>query len=294
MTSGAASRIATEARSYPAVTPACSGSADTPASCVGGNGAETTVHHTPPDTVRWHMSDTGTAPTRILARVAELWRYPVKSMAGESLQEAELAWHGIAGDRRWAFVRGDTPRSGFPWLTIRERPEMVHYRPYLRDPARPNRSEVWVRRPDGEEFDVIDPALAVGLSPGARPIKLDRGIFDVQPVSVLSRQSLDGLAALVGTPLDARRFRANIVLEAEGSFPEDEWVGRTLELGSARIRVDQRDERCVLINVDPVSGERDPSVLKTVGRERDACLGVYGATVRPGMIRVGDIVAVCG
>ena len=61
---------------------------------------------------------------RELGRIVGLWRYPVKSMAAEPLDEVEVSWHGLAGDRRWAFVRDGIVRSGFPWLTIRERPEM--------------------------------------------------------------------------------------------------------------------------------------------------------------------------
>jgi uncharacterized protein YcbX len=64
-----------------------------------------------------------------VGRVAGLWRYPVKSMAAEELDGAEVSWHGLAGDRRWAFIRDGQVRSGFPWLTIRERPELAHYRP---------------------------------------------------------------------------------------------------------------------------------------------------------------------
>ena len=61
---------------------------------------------------------------REVGRVAALWRYPVKSMGGEVLSETEVSWHGFAGDRRWAFIREGVVRSGFPWLTIRERPAM--------------------------------------------------------------------------------------------------------------------------------------------------------------------------
>jgi uncharacterized protein YcbX len=61
-----------------------------------------------------------------IGRVVGLWRYPVKSMAGEALDQVEVSWNGLAGDRRWAFVRDGMVRSGFPWLTLRERPEMGH------------------------------------------------------------------------------------------------------------------------------------------------------------------------
>jgi hypothetical protein len=211
-------------------------------------------------------------------------------MAGERLPAAEVSWHGLAGDRRWAFVRGDTPRSGFPWLTIREQPLMLHYRPTLLDRSRPDHSDLHVRTPAGAELDVIDPALAAELAPDARALKLDRGVFDTSPISLLSRQSVSGIGELAGTELDVGRFRANLVLEADGTFPEDEWVGATLEIGSAQIRVDKRDQRCVVINVDPASTQRDPSILQAITRERQACLGVYASTVRPGRIEPGDSV----
>ena len=75
----------------------------------------------------------------VVGRVAALWRYPVKSMAGEELDGVEVSWHGLAGDRRWAFVRDGQVRNGFPWMTIRERPEMAHYRPRFAEPDRPDR-----------------------------------------------------------------------------------------------------------------------------------------------------------
>ena len=84
-----------------------------------------------------------------VGRVAGLWRYPVKSMGAEALDAVDVSWHGLAGDRRWAFVRADIPRSGFPWLTIREQPEMGRYRPSFADPARPDASRTLVRTPGG-------------------------------------------------------------------------------------------------------------------------------------------------
>jgi hypothetical protein len=167
---------------------------------------------------------------------------------------------------------------------------MLHYRPELRDLSRPDSSEVWVRTPEDAELDVITPALAAELAPGARAIKLDRGVFDFSPVSLLSYQSVSGVAGLVGADLVVRRFRANVVLEAEGMFPEDEWIGATLEIGSARIRVDRRDQRCVVVNVDPGSGRRDAAILGAIARERQSCLGVYASTVSPGRIKRGDTV----
>lgn len=227
----------------------------------------------------------------VVGRVAALWRYPVKSMAAEELDGAEVSWHGVAGDRRWAFIRDGQARSGFPWLTIRERPELARYRPRFAEPDRPNASLTLVRTPAGGELDVADPALAAELGPGVRVIKQDRGIFDTMPLSLLTIQSLASLGRLAGADLAAARFRPNLLVDAwGGGFPEDGWVGRVLRIGGLRMRVDQRDQRCVMVTIDPVTLCRDPAVLRAIARERDARLGVYGSTVDPGRVAVGDLV----
>lgn len=228
----------------------------------------------------------------IAGRVAGIWRYPVKSMAGEALDEADVGWHGLAGDRRWAFIRDGQVANGFPWLTIRQHPEMTLYQPFYTDPERPEASAAVVRTPDGRELDVTDPVLGKEL--GAALIKQHRGVFDVSPLSLMTTQTVENLGKLADTQLQPARFRPNILIEAAGDdpFPEDAWVGATVRIGGMTMRVDQRDRRCVLINYDPFTAERNPAVLRTVARERDTCLGVYGATVQPGPIRVGDEVTV--
>lgn len=227
---------------------------------------------------------------RVVGRVAGMWRYPVKSMGAEPLEAAEVSWHGVAGDRRWAFIRDGMVRSGFPWLTIRELPAMGLYRPRFAQPERPDGSATLVRTPHGAEVDVTDPALAAELGHGARVIKQDRGVFDTFPLSLITTQTLAGLGARVGAALDVLRFRPNLLIEAPdgGPFPEDGWTGSVLRIGGARVRVDKRDRRCVMVNVDPATTERDPSILRTIAQEREACLGVYGSTVQPGIIQPGD------
>jgi len=229
-----------------------------------------------------------------VGRLVGLWRYPVKSMAGEPLEAAEVSWHGVAGDRRWAFVRAGVERSGFPWLTIRERPELTAYRPRFTDPARPDASPTRVRTPSGAEHDVLDPELAAGLGHGARVIKQDRGVFDTFPLSLISTQTVTGLSESVGKALDVRRFRPNLVVDAAGGepYPEDTWVGATLRIGTLAVRVDKRDGRCSVVGVDPESGRRDPAVLRAIARERGRCAGVYGSTVEPGRVTLGDAVTI--
>jgi hypothetical protein len=248
-----------------------------------------------------------------VGRVAGLWRYPVKSMAAEEGDSAEVSWNGLAGDRRWAFIRDGQVRSGFPWLTIRERPEMAHYLPRFAQPARPDASMVLVRTPYGGEFDVADPALAAELGPGVRVIKQDRGVFDTMPLSLLSIQALAGLGQRIdagpaagvcppqgvgagaGVGLAAARFRPNLLVDAAGGefpafplIPEDAWVGRILRIGGLRMRVDKHDLRCVVPTVDPQTLCRNPAILRTIARDRGNRFGVYGSTVEPGQVTVGD------
>jgi len=109
------------------------------------------------------------------------------------------------------------------------------------------------------------------------------------PLSLLSTQTLAGLGRLVGTDLAAGRFRPNLLVDAPGrDFPEDAWVGRVLRIGGLRMRVDQRDKRCVMVTIDPVTLRRSPAILRSIARERDTRLGVYGSTVEPGPVAVGD------
>jgi len=233
---------------------------------------------------------------REVGRVVGLWRYPVKSMAAEALESAGVGWHGLDGDRRWAFVRDGMVRSGFPWLTIRDIPRMWGYRPRLTDPGRPDACVTLVRTPSGAELDVADPALAEELGHGARVLRQSRGIFDTFPLSLITTQTVRALGETAGAPLDPLRFRPNLLVEAaEGEpFAEDAWVGAVLAVGGLRMRVDKRDGRCVVIDVDPATASRNPAVLRTVARERQGCLGVYGTTVQPGRVSVGDAVAVEG
>ncbi|MBT0771618.1 MOSC domain-containing protein [Kineosporia sp. J2-2] len=218
-----------------------------------------------------------------VGRVAALYRYPVKSMAAEALERAEVSWHGLAGDRRWAFVRPGPAGNGFPWLTLRQRNDLNDYRPDLTGAG------CRVLTPSGAKLDVTSPELAAELG-AERVMKLDRGTFDNAPLSLITTRAAARIGELSGTPAQVLRFRPNLVVEplVGGDFPEDDWVGHELRIGPAVMRVDQRDRRCVVITVDPATGRRTPEVLRTVARDRENWLGVYGSVVLPGAVEVGD------
>ena len=208
-------------------------------------------------------------------------------MAGERLSEAEVGWHGVEGDRRYAFVQSDS-RSDFPWLTMRQVPALTRYVPQ-------NGS---VRTPDGRMLELESDELVDELaSLHGGPVHLHRnarGLFDAFPVSFMSVQSVAALSAVIGRELEPLRFRPTLVVDVPGAeFPEDAWVGRTVAVGDElQVRVDVRDDRCMVVNFDPRTAERDPSVLRAVVARRAKCLGVYGSVVRPGVVRPGDAIEI--
>ncbi|MEQ8763193.1 MAG: MOSC domain-containing protein [Planctomycetota bacterium] len=229
--------------------------------------------------------------SRHLGRIQGLWRYPVKSMGAEALEQVDVTWFGLAGDRRWAFVRDEATSSDFPWLTIRERPDMALYRPSFEETGKPDQSATSVRTPSGTVMDVTDERLSAELYPrGARLIRQNRGVFDTFPLSLISTQTIARLGKVVGAELDVMRFRPNFLVEVsdETPFAEDGWVGSVLQIGELRMRVDKRDGRCVVITVDPLTTERNPDVLRAVAQERQGCLGVYGSVVKPGKVALND------
>lgn len=235
--------------------------------------------------------------------VKALYRYPVKSMRGEALAEAHVYWHGLDGDRRYAFVRSDNS-SGFPWLTGRETPQLLRYKPHFTDPGNVINSPITVTTPDGRTLPLqsaeLRQELAQAYGEDLSLIKIGRGVFDSQALSLISLATVRDLGRQAGVELDHRRFRQNIVVEALSDRPyqEESWLDAQLTFGdrpdSARIRLNRRIVRCVMINIDPETAEKDSRVLKSVTQHHDTCAGVYASTEKPGMIRVGDVVRVIG
>lgn len=223
-----------------------------------------------------------------------IFRYPVKSMAGQTLDSAEVDWHGLSGDRRFAFRRVDS-HEGFPWLTAGRLPQLILYRPCgFSEIGAPTEVET----PEGERFDLWSDELRTELSErfGARVelMHLAQGMFDEGSISIITGGSLKALEQEAGRPLDVRRFRPNIVIETFGgqALEEDSWVGRTLVFGNGAhapaILVTMLDKRCSMINLDPDTAESEPVILKAAVRLNDNNAGVYGTVTGIGRLRVGD------
>ena len=233
----------------------------------------------------------------VIARVAEITRYPVKSMAGERRAAAEIDWQGIEGDRQYGFVRrGNATR--FLWLTGRDYAGLVRYRPRYDDPERPRTSPVMVEMPAGQRWPLHDPRLQEDLEANSGLavdlLQLGIGAYDLMPLSLVTTASLARLDRLHGSSLDRRRFRTNIVIDSDGY--EDAWQGRRLRLGSgddaAVLLLADLAPRCAMVTIDPDTAERDPRVLPTVARECGNAFAMYASVARPGWVREGDAVAV--
>ncbi|NNF06564.1 MAG: MOSC domain-containing protein [Candidatus Eisenbacteria bacterium] len=231
-----------------------------------------------------------------VGEVEALFRYPVKSMSGETLEDAELGWHGLQGDRRLALRRLDDQR-GFPWLTASKLPELIRFKPVRRGTSDHESLPTHVRTPEGEELELFGQELAARVSDRhGSPVEmthLDRGIFDEASVSLITSATVAKLTKLAGQSPDTRRFRPNILISLQESQPfgEDAWVGGLLSFGeedAAVIAITNWDVRCSMVNFDPDSGAVNPEVLKAVVRERNNKAGVYGAVMRRGRLAVGQ------
>lgn len=232
-----------------------------------------------------------------LGRVRELYRYPVKSMAPVALESTLLGWHGMEGDRRFAFRRmSDT--GGFPWLTASKLPSLILYQPFGLDTGVQEPAPTHVRTPAGEDLalrgETLRADIARRLGSEVELMNLKHGIFDTATVSIITPATMLAIQQLAEVKLDTRRFRPNIVLETHEGLPfhEDTWIGATLvfgEVGSgAAVNVTMRDERCVMVNLDPDTATQDPAVLRAVVRLNQNNAGVYGTVVREGVIAVGQ------
>jgi uncharacterized protein YcbX len=251
----------------------------------------------------------------IIGRVDSLWRYPVKSMRGEELDELFVGYTGVYGDRLFAF-RSSTAPAGFPYFTGRDERQMIRYRARYRHPekaarpinldeaekngaaplsASPDELMIEVETPDGQTFAIDDPQLKEVLRSGQDSeltlLRSERALADCGPVSLFSIQTAHQLGKEIAQPVDKRRFRANIYLDLPGlePFAEDGFVGKSLRIGSkVVVTIIKRDGRCMMVTLDPDTADKAPAVLKTIAQNHGGCAGVYAAVVNEGMVRTGD------
>jgi MOSC domain-containing protein len=210
--------------------------------------------------------------------LAEIWRFPVKSMAGERLLSAELRRDGIEGDR---LVQAWDGRGRI--LTARTRPGLLGLRAVLGDDGQP--------RVDGLPWTDPEVTRRVEQSAGAGA-RLRRfeeeGRFDVLPLLVVT----DGSLAAFGR--DSRRLRPNLVIAGVEGLAERDWEGRALRVGAAVVGLADLRGRCVMTTFDPDTQQQDIGVLRDIASRFDGRLGLNALVLEPGRIAQGDPVELLG
>ncbi|MBS2962056.1 MOSC domain-containing protein [Actinocrinis puniceicyclus] len=203
--------------------------------------------------------------------VKQLWRYPVKSLRGEMLTQAEFTAGGLGGDRVIHVRRRNqvlTARTrhgllGLAGTTDQEGRVLINGRPWD-DP----RSADLVRFVAGADAD-----LACHAGPER---------FDVLPLLVATDGGIDALGR------DGRRLRPNIVIGAVPGLAERDWPGRALRIGETLLGVDSLRGRCVVTTIDPDTGRQDLEVLRRIIREFDGTMALNCWVAHGGRIRQGD------
>ena len=205
--------------------------------------------------------------------VAGLWRYPVKTLAGERLATAVLGPDGVDGDR---LVRVRGPEG--------IRTSRLHYRLLgLRATTGPNRQPLI----DGHLWNSPEALARVKTAAGDDAwveTSDDAERFDVLPLLVAT----DGAVAAFGR--DVRRLRPNVLIGGVEELDERTWPGAELHIGDVVVRLDSLRARCPMTTVDPDTLHRDPAVLRDIGRRFGGRLALNADVVRGGTIRVGDAV----
>jgi uncharacterized protein YcbX len=205
--------------------------------------------------------------------VSEIWRYPVKSLKGERLNEAEITKLGIPGDRQITVIRTINGR----FLTSRSRPKLLGLQGSINADGVPTiNGHLW----DSNE------ALQLVREAAGEPVTLEQipapQAFDVLPLLVAT----DGAARYLN--IDHRRLRPNILLADVPDLEERNWPGRVIAIGDVRIHAEKLRDRCVMTTFDPDTQAQDPSVLMRIISELDGSTALDSSIITPGKIRVGD------
>jgi uncharacterized protein len=212
--------------------------------------------------------------------VQEIWRYPVKSMAGERVVAAELGALGVPGDRELAVVEPSAFHASGRVVTARTRPALLLHRATI--------DESGAVRVDGLGWR--EPEIARRVWEAAGPqARLERFAgaerFDILPLSVVT----DGALAALG--IDGRRLRPNLLIGGVPGLAERSWEGRYLAIGDAVIGLDSLRARCVMTTWDPTTLEQDRTVFGRILTRYGGTFALDAWVARPGFIAEGDPVS---
>nr|WP_224826222.1 MOSC domain-containing protein [Cognatishimia sp. MH4019] len=242
-----------------------------------------------------------------MAVLAQIWRHPIKSHGAEALEAVQLiAGQTMPWDRRWAVAHEAAKADASAWSPCANFSRGAKAPALMAISAKTDETtgRITLRHPELGEL-TIDPeteaeALIAWAGPlvptdraqSARVVRVpDRGMTDTDfpSISLNSTSSLRALSQKVGADLDPRRFRGNLWLDGLGPWEEFEWIGKTLRIGEAELRVIERIGRCLATTANPKTGARDAD---TLGALEDGWghtdFGVYAEVTQSGVIRRDD------
>lgn len=209
--------------------------------------------------------------------VSEIWRYPVKSLKGERLEEAEITNVGIPGDRQIAVIRTINGR----FLTSRSKPKLLGLQGSINASGVPTiNGHPWN---SAQALELVREAAGELVTLEQIPAPQ---AFDVLPLLIAT----DGAARYLN--IDHRRLRPNILLADVPELEERNWAGRTIAIGEVLIHAEKLRDRCVMTTFDPDTQVQDPSVLLRIVRELDGSTALDSSVITPGRIHVGDSAAI--
>ncbi|TBL75068.1 MOSC domain-containing protein [Paenibacillus thalictri] len=228
-----------------------------------------------------------------IGTVDALWRYPVKSMQGESCDQVVLNERGAEGDRLYA-VRDHNGKFGSGKTTRRftKMDGLFRFRSFYED------GKLGIEFPDGTKRIGLSPKTDLALSQLlGQPVRLAAEAavshFDAAPVHLLTQAALSSLRrALPDMRIDERRFRPNLLLNVIGNEPlEHSWIGRQLRIGTEVVlEITELTERCVMTTFAQSELPYEPKLLRHLAEVYDANFGVYAKVVQGGIAALHDTV----
>ncbi|PLR95059.1 MOSC domain-containing protein [Bacillus sp. T33-2] len=233
---------------------------------------------------------------QLIGEIQNIIRYPVKSFQGEKVQQSTIEAYGLYGDRSHVFIDETKPRK---YVMATHFPELLKYEAQFEGQESSEKyPQVRITTPQGKQFywddepfhkeiqQIAGDVYPVKYTPKHVPI----GAIEEEHILIVTDSSLTKMEQMWGKQLDFLRFRPNLVIAmGEGApFAEEFWFGKRMIIGDIELEIKRHCERCMIINIDPVSHEKDNTLLKTVVRERDNHFGVYASVIKTGQVKVGD------
>lgn len=245
---------------------------------------------------------------------------------GEELNACEITEKGLVGDRAYGIIDNQTGKLANA-KNPQKWPNMFQYRATFNEPPQKDGAlpQVRITFPDGQSISSADEEknkiLSISFNrdvqlstPSSNDVQFEGYIpeeieeldnkgtiftrtspkdtfFDIDMVHILTTSTINYLKKLAPeSRIEARRFRPNIMIEVPDAeaFIENDWVGKTLTIGSVQLKISQETKRCVMTTLAQGDLPKDPNVLRTIVRNNAGSFGVYASVVKPGRVRIGD------